>query len=76
MENKTTLQQFIEWGDKMLKEHPMKILSFAEAIDKAVELLDAEKQQIEDAYVMGSYDTTYQQFKPDQYFTETYENTK
>lgn len=76
MENKTALQQFIEWGDKMLKEHPMKTLSFAEAIDKAEELLEVEKQQIEDAYVMGSYDMACQEFKPDQYFTETYENTK
>lgn len=33
--NKTALQTLIEWGDKMLQEHPMKLLSFAEAIDKA-----------------------------------------
>jgi len=50
MANKTALQTLIEWGDKMLQEHPMKILSFAETIDKAVELLEMEKEQIIDAY--------------------------
>ena len=42
MANKTALQTLIEWGDKMMLEHPMKTLSFAEAIDKAVELLRME----------------------------------
>ena len=50
MENKTALQQFIEWGDEMMLKHPLKVLSFAEAIDKAVELLEVEKEQIVDAY--------------------------
>ena len=30
----------------MMKEQPMKLLSFAEAIDKAEELLEMEKEQI------------------------------
>ena len=47
---KTALQQLIEWGDQMMAEHPLKVLSFAEAIDKAAELLELEKEQIEDAY--------------------------
>jgi len=42
---KTALQQLIEWGDKMMAEHPLKVLSFAEAIDKAAELLELEKEQ-------------------------------
>lgn len=40
----TALETLITWGDEMLKQHPNKILSFAEAIDKAQELLEMEKQ--------------------------------
>jgi hypothetical protein len=43
--NKTALQQLIEWGDKMMEDHPFKVLSFAEAIDKAEELLELERHQ-------------------------------
>jgi len=46
MATKTALQQLIEWGDKMMLEHPLKLLSFADAIDKAEELLSVEKEQI------------------------------
>jgi hypothetical protein len=35
---KTALQQLIEFGEKMMEDHPPKVLSFAEAIDKAEEL--------------------------------------
>ena len=47
---KTAMQELIEWGDEMLLKHPQKILGFGEAIDKAVELLEKEKEQIVDAY--------------------------
>ena len=53
MANKTAMQTLIEWGDKMMLEHPMKTLSFAEAIDKAVELLEMEKEQLIDAHIEG-----------------------
>jgi hypothetical protein len=42
---KTAMQELIEWGDEMLLKHPQKILGFGEAIDKAVELLEKEKEQ-------------------------------
>ena len=42
---KTALQQLIEWGEQMMAEHPQKLLSFAQAIDKAEELLELERQQ-------------------------------
>jgi hypothetical protein len=46
MEKKqTALQTLIKWGNEMMKQHPQKILSFAEAIDKAEELLQMEKEQ-------------------------------
>jgi predicted GNAT superfamily acetyltransferase len=50
---KTAMQELIEWGDKMLLKHPQKILGFGEAIDKAVELLEKEKEQIITAFEVG-----------------------
>ncbi len=46
MKSKTALQQFIEWGTQMIGDYPSNKLSFYEAIDKAEELLELEKQQI------------------------------
>ena len=73
MANKTALQTLIEWGDKMLQEHPMKTLSFAEAIDKADRLLEMEKQQI----MKAVYDSMGTNFDPnmgraEQYYNENY----
>jgi hypothetical protein len=70
MSNKTAMQQLIEWGDEMMLKHPLKVLSFAEAIDKAVELLEVEKEQIVDAYKFGNLSDIY--VKPEQYYNETY----
>jgi hypothetical protein len=33
---------------------------------------EIEKEQIEDAYSMGSYDTELNEFRPDQYYNKTY----
>lgn len=46
MAQQTAMQTLIAWGDEMLLKHPQKILSFAEVIDKAEELLQMEKEQI------------------------------
>lgn len=46
MKNKTALQQFIDWGNQMIGDYSANKLSFYEAIDKAEELLEVEKQQI------------------------------
>lgn len=74
----TALQTLIKWGDKMLKENPNKILSFSEVIDKAEELLQMEREQIEQAFIKGN------EFVPkwkingvpyiesEQYYDETY----
>jgi len=78
MANKTALQQFIEWGDKMMLEHPLKLLSFAEAIDKAAELLIVERDQIELAFDEGleyEYEhhiNGYPRIEPSTYYNETY----
>lgn len=46
MAQQTAMQTLIAWGDEMLLKHPQKILSFGDAIDKAIELLQMEKEQI------------------------------
>lgn len=71
---KTALQQLIEWGDQMMLEHPMKTLSFAEAIDKAEELLRMEKEQIVNAWM--ATDNELQRLAAEQYFTDTYQTNK
>ena len=55
MAQQTAMQTLIAWGDEMLLKHPQKILSFGEAIDKAVELLQMEKEQIVKAWDDGDY---------------------
>lgn len=50
MLQKTALQTLIEWGDNKLLKEPEKLLTFGEAIDKAVELLKKEQEQIEKAF--------------------------
>jgi hypothetical protein len=78
MATKTALQQFIEWGDNMMLEHPLKLLSFAEAIDKAAELLIVERDQIELAFDEGSeYEYQYHingdyRKEASTYYNETY----
>lgn len=69
------MQTLIEWGDKMMLEHPMKTLSFAEAIDKAEELLAMEKEQIIDAYCIGKYINVDDREFGEKYFNETYKQT-
>ena len=61
------MQTLIAWGDDMLLKHPQKILSFAEVIDKAVELLEMEKKQIIKAFNDLNDDTS-----AEQYYNETY----
>ena len=77
MEKKqTAMQTLIEWGDKMMLEHPMKTLSFAEVIDKAVELLEMEKEQIIHSFGVGChYKSTSligYHLMAEQYYNETY----
>ena len=72
MENKkrTALQELIAWGDEMLLKHPQKTLSFGEAIDKAVELLEKEKEQITKACYDGYYQEGFYDVR--KYYDETY----
>ncbi len=79
MEKKqTAMQTLIEWGDKMMKQQPMKVLSFAEAIDKAEELLEMEKEQSFEFW-QGGINCTEEGGKSfEQYYNEMYgkENTR
>ena len=67
---KTAMQELIEWGDEMLLKHPQKILGFGEAIDKAVELLEKEKEQILNAWDAGW--TIEDKYEPQEYYNQTY----
>ena len=70
------MQELIEWGDEMLLKHPQKILGFGEAIDKAVELLEKEKEQIIDAYNQGTLDGESSMLEYPNYYNQTYNQNK
>ncbi len=72
MAQQTAMQTLISWGDEMLLKHPQKILSFGEAIDKAVELLEMEKEQIVDAHYQGYRNDIGTTEVSEQYYNETY----
>ncbi len=44
-----------------------------EVFDRAKEM---EKEQITDSYIMGSYDMADKEFRPEQYYNETYGGNK
>lgn len=69
---KTALQQLIEWGDQMMAEHPLKVLSFAEAIDKAAELLELEKEQIIKAACYEPFMGDLPKSEGEHYYNKTY----
>ena len=69
---KTAMQELIEWGDEMLLKHPQKILGFGEAIDKAVELLEKEKEQIMMAFNDGKINSVLKKRYSEEYYNQTY----
>lgn len=72
----TALQTLIAWGNQMLKDNPSNILSFAEAIDKAQELLNMEKEQMfgytKYRQVIGPYTEDYFTEDFEKYYQENY----
>jgi sulfur transfer protein SufE len=80
MSKQTALQQLIEWGNQMIGDHPAKTLSFYEAIDKAEELLEVEKEQIMDAFGVGCQVESTRligyQGMAERYYNETYGGDK
>lgn len=77
MKKQTAMQQLIEWGTQMIGDHPAKTLSFYEAIDKAEELLEVEKEQIIDARQDG-VDVVFKGYSisNEDYYNETYGGDK
>lgn len=51
----TVLRKFVKWGDEMMEKMPAKLLSFAEAIDKAQSLMREEQEMIANAYWTGRF---------------------
>jgi hypothetical protein len=63
MENKTAVQWLI---DEINEKH---FFLFSKLGEQALKI---EKEQIEDAYIMGSYDMADKEFRPEQYYNEIY----
>lgn len=78
MTQQTALQELIAWGDEMLLNHPQKLLSFSEVIDKAVSLLEKEKEQMfaytKDKQVIGEYTDKFFTEEFEQYYNEKYKS--
>lgn len=72
MTQQTAMQTLISWGDQMLLKHPQNILSFGEAIDKAVELLQMEKEQIVKAATYDPFLGELPKKEGEHYYNETY----
>lgn len=72
MTQQTAMQTLISWGDQMLLKHPQNILSFGEAIDKAVELLQMEKEQIVKAATYDPFLGELPRKEGEHYYNETY----
>jgi hypothetical protein len=43
--------------------------NYSELLEQAKQM---EKEQITDSYIMGSYDMAAKEFRPEQYYNETY----
>ena len=72
MDNKQTA---VEWLVKYLSDRGyIQAPSFGHSIiDKGIEQAkEMEKQQIMDSYIMGSYDMAAKEFRPEQYYNETF----
>ena len=62
----TAVDWLVEMWDKNQRFlNPKQIIEQAKAM---------EKEQITDAYIMGSYDMAEKQFKPEQYYNETFKS--
>lgn len=72
-------QTAVEWFLRKLYENDVIDLTGTQASNNLmgelyIQAKAMEKEQITDAYTMGSYDMAEKEFKPEQYYTETYES--
>ena len=64
-------QTAVEWlRDKLFNEFSF---SFSDNIFEQAKQM--EKEQITDSYIMGSYDMAAKEFRPEQYYNETFTST-
>ena len=64
-------QTAVEWLVSQLNEIGFHTILIEKTIEQAKEM---EKEQIIDAYVMGSYDMASKEFQPEQYYNETFKS--
>jgi hypothetical protein len=62
-------QTAVEW---LFSQIPFEWSSSRAAYEALAIAKQMEKEQIEDAYIMGSYDMASKEFKPEQYYNETF----
>jgi len=69
-------QTAVEWLIDELTKTQFLWLSDKPEMNDLIEIIkqakEMEKEQIIDAYNIGSYDTSEKQFRPEQYYNETY----
>jgi hypothetical protein len=59
----------VEW---LFEQIPAEWSSSKSAFDAYQQAKEMEKQQIEDAYIMGSYDMAAKEFRPNEYYNDIY----
>ena len=66
-------QTAINWLiDQIRSEQNQKALSGKEWMEVIEQARQMEKEQIIDAYTIGSYDMAEKEFRPEEYYNETY----
>jgi hypothetical protein len=58
--------------DWLFEQIPAEWSSSKSAFDAYQQAKEMEKQQIEDAYIMGSYDMAAKEFRPNEYYNDIY----
>jgi hypothetical protein len=62
-------QTAVDW---LFEQIPAEWSSSKSAFDAYQQAKQMEKQQIEDAYIMGSYDMAAKEFRPEEYYNDIY----
>ena len=66
-------QTAVEWLiQNIVEDQTIKAKSTNEWIEVFKQAKAMEKEQITDSYIMGSYDMAAKEFRPEQYYNETY----
>jgi hypothetical protein len=69
------VQTAVEWFSQWVNYHKLNQSLTLETLDDlTVKAKAMEKEQITDSYIMGSYDMAAKEFRPEQYYNDTYES--